>query len=128
MGRLPPKLLERVEAFGDRVLDVVDVLERQKRSRRILDQMTGAGTSVGANAFEADESVTRPMVTRSLAVSLGEASETRYWIRLVARRGWIKPARLGDLEQECMELQKIFGAMIVRTARTGRDSKRPKQG
>ena len=55
MGRLQPDFLERVEGFADRILNVVDSLAEQKRSLRILDQLTGSGTAVGANVFEADD-------------------------------------------------------------------------
>lgn len=117
MGRLKEDMLARTEAFGDRMLDVVLALEEKRVSRRILDQMTGCGTSVGANAFEADQAVSAADFCKCLGWSIKELNESRYWIRLCGRRSWIAPDRLQLLESECVELGRIFGAMIVRTRR-----------
>jgi four helix bundle protein len=70
MGRLRLEFIERVEAFCHRVLDVADELERSERSRRIVDQITGSGTSVGANIHEADEAPSRGMFAKCLSISL----------------------------------------------------------
>jgi four helix bundle protein len=117
MGRLRKELIERVEALAHRVLDVADKLESLGKSARIVEQITGAGTSAGANICEADEAVTRPMFVKCLAIALQELAETAFWIRLVGKRGWIKPSLLEGLERETIELRKILGSMIVRTKR-----------
>lgn len=122
MGRLSEKLLGRIESFCDRVLTVSTAIEKQGRSVRIIDQLIGSGTSVGANLFEADECVTRPEFRRCLAIALRELNETRFWLRLIARQSWLKPSQLRPLEQECAELKKILGAMVVRTASRDRNA------
>lgn len=119
MGRLKQELLDRVEVFSHRVLDVVDVLEKQGGSRRILDQMTGAGTAIGANTWEADEALSSPDFCKTLGIVLKELSETRFWLRVPTRRGWLKPNRLASLQQEALELRRILGSIVARTkART----------
>ncbi len=115
MGRLRTATLERVERFADRVLDLAEALEGQGRFRRIVEQVAASGTSVGANLFEADQAVSSKDFARTLCVVTRELNETRYWIRLIGRRGWINPTRLDDLLQECEELLAMFNAMIVRT-------------
>jgi four helix bundle protein len=124
MGRLRREFVERVEALAHRVLDVADKLESLGKSGRIIEQITSAGTSVGANICEADEAVTRPMFVKCLSIALQELAETAFWIRLIAKRAWIKPALLDGLERETIELRKILGSMIVRTKRKT-PSKRP---
>lgn len=115
MGRLHMETLERVERFGDRVLDVVDALDRRRVRPRVLDQMTGCGTSVGANAWEADEAMSRKDFAKTLGVVPKELNETRYWLRLVGRREWLPADRLEALETEAVELKRMFGAMVSRT-------------
>src|SRR5215468_6260300 len=97
MGRLRQETLERADRYADRTLDVVEVLERQRRYRRVVDQMAGSGTSAGANLYEADQALSAKDFTKTLGVVLKELNETKFWLRLVGRRGWIKPARLADL-------------------------------
>lgn len=115
MPRLRVEFLERVESFCDRVLDLTDALERQRRPKRIVDQVSAAGTSVGANLFEASQAMSKPDFCRCCAIAAKELSETMFWLRLVARREWVKPKLLDNLEAECLELQKIIGTMIART-------------
>lgn len=117
MGRLRPEFLARVEAFGDRMLDLVDELERKRVRERVLAQMTGCGTSVGANAYEASEAVSRKDFCKCVGTCVKELSESRYWIRLSARREWVRPPRLRGLEEESVELGKILGTMLSRTRR-----------
>lgn len=119
MGRLKEPLLVRIESFGDRVLDVVEALERTGCPRRVLDQMTGCGTAVGANAFEADEAMSRADFCKTIAIVLKELNEVRYWIRLVGRRQWIDRDRLGSLESEAAELKKVLGAILSRSRANG---------
>ncbi len=115
MGRLKAATLERVEQFADRVLDVVETLEGKRVSARILSQLTGAGTSPGANVWEADEALSSKDFAKTLGIVVKELNEARYWLRLVGRRGWIAPKRLHPLEAEAIELKKMFGTMIHRT-------------
>lgn len=116
MGRLQGDILDRVESLCDRVLDVVDELERARVSRRILDQLTGAGTAVGANLFEADEALSRKDFVKCVAIAGKELSECRFWLRLVARRGWLgNPDRLDSLLDECDQIKRILGAILTKT-------------
>jgi four helix bundle protein len=117
MARLAQALLERAESYSHRYLDVVDALEAQRRSGRILEQMTGCGTSVGANAWETDEAVSRADFCRGIGVILKELNESRYWLRLAWKREWLPTKRLEPLEREAVELRKIFGSMLARSKR-----------
>jgi len=115
MGRFQEELLARVERFADRVLDVARAIEQAEAPRRVVDQLIGSGTSVGANTFEADEAMSRADFCRILAIILKELNETRFWLRLIARRGWVPPSRLESLEHEARELKLVFGAILSRT-------------
>ncbi|HBS29919.1 MAG TPA: hypothetical protein DEB06_10840 [Phycisphaerales bacterium] len=120
MSRLSPDLLLRVESFCDRVLAVAAAIKDQVPTARLVGQVAAAGTSVGANLFEADQAVSRADFCRCLGVCVKELSETRFWIRLIGRNGWLPVARLDPLEAECLDLLKIFNAMIVATRRRDR--------
>ena len=115
MGRLKDEMLERVERYADRVLDVTEVLEKSRRPRRVVDQMTESGTSVGANSFEADEAMSAKDFIKCLGVILKELNETRFWLRRCVSRKWIPQHRLDPLLEETRQLRAIFGTMVVRT-------------
>lgn len=115
MARLQADLLERAEAFCDRALDVADHLREAGRPPRIVSQLIGCGSSVGANLFEADEAMSRADFCRCLAICINELNETRFWLRLIQRRNWIAGERLAPLETEAEELKRILGSMLART-------------
>jgi four helix bundle protein len=81
----------------------------------VIEQLAGCGTSVGANLCEADEAMSRPDFVKTLCIVVKELNETRYWLRLIGRRDWIKQTRLLPLQQEADELKRICGAIISRT-------------
>ena len=115
MGRLQVDTLERVESFCDRILDVVQCLTETPCPRRLADQLSASGTSVGANSYEADEALSRADFCKTLGIVIKELNETRFWIRLVGRRGWIPAARLQPLEQESRELKLVFGSILSKS-------------
>jgi len=101
------------------MVDVAESLEGAKRSHklvgRIVDQMVGAGTSVGANVHEADEALSRKDFCKALGIVLKELSESRFWLEFVRERGWITASRLVDLEKEADELSRVFSVIVART-------------
>lgn len=116
MGRFHGDLLDRVESYCDRILNMVAELEGAGVSRRILDQLTGCGPVVGANLFEADEALSRKDFIKCLAIAAKELSECRFGVRPVARRGWIgSPERFQGLLDETARPTRIFGTIITRT-------------
>ncbi len=115
MGRIDAELLERIEDFCHRCPDVVDVLEKQNCSRGITEQLTGSSTSIGANMFEADDSLSRKVFAKCVAISIKELNETRFRLRLIVRRGWISTDRPGALFDEANQITKILGVILSRT-------------
>ncbi len=115
MGRLDGGLLDRAEDFCHRCLDVVEELAKQNRSSRITDQLTGSSTAVGANLFEADESLSRKDFAKCIGIALKELNETRFWLRLITRRNWVSLERTASLSDEAEQLKKILGAILSRT-------------
>ncbi len=122
MGRLRAEFLERVEVFADRVLDLCDALDRAKIRPRVVDQLTGSGTSVGANVYEADEALSRADFAKTIGIALKEASETLFWLRMTRRRAWVKPDRVDSLVAEGIEIKKVLGAILSNTRRRPRAS------
>ncbi len=117
MGRIKPETLARATQFALRMLDLAEALDQQHRSRRIVDQMIGCGTSVGANLFEASEAMSRADFVKILNVCTKELAECAFWFEIVASRSWIPQQRLIPLAQEARELKLMLGAMITRTRR-----------
>lgn len=117
MGRLREETIQRTDDFSHRIVDVAEAIERKGKSRRVVDQMFGCGTSVGSNICEADEAMSRADFSKILCNVLKELNECRYWLRFGSRRQWLTPTRLVPLQSEAEELKRMFGAMVTRTRR-----------
>ncbi|MBM4107968.1 MAG: four helix bundle protein [Phycisphaerae bacterium] len=117
MGRLDPNLLARFEGFCDRMVGLAEDIEREGRSRRVSEQVLGAGAGVGANLFEADEALSRKDFAKCVGIALKEINERRFWLRLASRRAWRPEPSLSSLLTEAEELKRILGAILTRTRR-----------
>ena len=117
MPRLQAPFIDRIESFCDRVVHVAMAMNDKTVSRRIIDQLLVAGTSVGANTFEADEAMSRSDFSKCFGIALKELNETRFWLRLASRHGRVEGKRLQTLLKELQEIRSILGAMISRTKR-----------
>ncbi len=124
MRRLRGELVERTRAYAHRVVDVAEELDAQSKRRRvvarIVDQLVGCGTSVGANTREADEAMSRPDFCKALGIVLKELGEGEFWLSFVADRGWIPSQRLDELRKENRELTRIMHVIVGRTKANAR--------
>ena len=76
-----------------------------------------AGTSVGANYCEADDSESKKDFRHKIGLCRKESRETKYWLRMIAVA---EPALKDDaraLWQEAKELNLIFGAIRQRSGK-----------
>ena len=74
--------------------------------------MTKSGTSVGANYREANRSRSPRDFKNKIKISLGEASETDYWLEIIEELKWGNITALKDLRKEAKELLAIFTSIV----------------
>jgi len=110
-------ITERAFAFAVRVVKLCKYLERHSGvSKLIISQLLAAATSVGANLEEAVAAQSRADFIHKNAISLKEARESNYWLRLIAATEPFKPSiRSGILQlvQESCEISKIIAKRII---------------
>ena len=84
-GTRPPyELLERTARFGEAVVRFAKTIPRNPVNDRLIDQLVGAGTSVGANFCEADDAVSGKDFKLRIGICRKEAKETMYFLRMIA--------------------------------------------
>ncbi len=110
-GKHPWDLEERTALFGERLVRFSKRIPRNPTNNRLIDQLVGAGTSVGANYCEANQSVSVKDFKFSISRCVKEAKETKFFLRMVvaAEPELATEARL--LYREAHELLCIFGSM-----------------
>ena len=101
-------LEERTAKFGEAVIDFAKTIPLGPLTNRLVDQLVGCGTSVGANYCEADDAVSKKEFLLKINTCRKEARETKFFLRMIVRAlpNLKPPARL--LWQEAKELHLIF--------------------
>ena len=114
-GRKPPyDLEERTARFGEAVIDFVKKVPQGPITNRLIDQLVGAGTSVGANYCEADDAVSKKDFRNKISICKREARESKFFVRMVVRAVPELREQAKPLWQEAKELHLIF-AKIYRS-------------
>jgi four helix bundle protein len=79
-------------------------------------QMLRSGTSIGANIAEAERGQSTSDFTAKMYISLKEANETNYWIRLLKASSYLDNEEANTLLNECDELIRMLVATTKKTA------------
>ncbi len=110
-GRPVYDLEERTARFGEAVIRFAKKVPRHPVNDRLVNQLVGAATSVGANYAEADDGVSRNDFRHRIGICRKEARESKHFLRMVAvaEEGLKPEARV--LWHEAKELHLIFCAI-----------------
>ena len=101
-------LEERTALFGEAVIDFAKTIPQNPVTNRLISQLVAAGTSVGANYCEADDSVSTKDFLKSIGTCRKEARETKHFLRMVVRAVPESKPRARMLWMEAKELHLIF--------------------
>jgi four helix bundle protein len=101
-------LEERTARFGEAVIDFAKTIPQGPTTSRIITQLVGAGTSVGANYVEADDSVSKKEFLKCIGTCKKEARETKYFLRMAVRAVPELKSGARKLWMEARELHLIF--------------------
>jgi four helix bundle protein len=101
-------LEERTARFGEQVVLFAKKIPWNPVNNRLIDQLVGAATSVGANYCEADDGVSRADFKHRIGISRKESRETKFFLRMVAvaEPGLKSEAR--EIWREAHSLHRIF--------------------
>ena len=69
--------------FAIRIVNLCRHVRSTKKEYTLSEQLLRSGTSIGANITEAQQAQSKADFVSKLSIALKEASETKYWIRLL---------------------------------------------
>ena len=108
------EIRERAFEFACRVIEMHRyIYKREPSLRDVSRQASSAASSVGANLEEADAAQSRADFISKCNISLKEARETRYWLRILAR--FNVPKRIAPLIAESTEIIAILTTIVRRS-------------
>jgi len=107
----PRDLMERTAEFGEAIIRFSKMIPHTAENTRLISQLVGAATSVGANYCEADDSVSGKDFKKSIGTCRKESKETMFFLRMVAASEEALKDEARTLWREAKELNLIFGAI-----------------
>ena len=113
-------LEERTARFGEAVIDFAKTIPQNSVTNRLINQLVGAGTSVGANYVEADDAVSKKEFLKSIGTCKKEARETKHFLRMAVRAVPELKPEARKLWREACELHLIFSKI----RRSGKNQQR----
>ena len=100
------ELEKRTRKFAIRIINLSAKLTNTPEGRVVRNQITKAGTSIGANYREANRARSRADFKKKICES--ETSETQFWLDLISDMKWITGKELISISTECSELLALF--------------------
>jgi four helix bundle protein len=101
-------LKERTAPFGEALIDFARMIPQDAVTNRIVSQLAGAATSVGANYVEADDAVFKKGFLKSIGTCRKEARETKHFLQMIVRAVPELKPQARTLWLEAKELHLIF--------------------
>jgi len=106
--QFPKELEKRTKEFAVRIIRLSLKLPNTPEARVVRNQITKAGTSIGANYREANRARSKADFRNKIAICESEASETQYWLEVIVEVEWLSFDQVKYEYKECSELVAIF--------------------
>ena len=105
-------LLEKSYQFSIRIVNAARYLANDKKEFILSKQLLHSGTSIGANAEEAQGGQSKKDFISKISISYKEARETHYWLRLLKDTDYLESKVANSLIKDCIELKMILFSII----------------
>ena len=113
------EIVKRTYKFAIRIVKLCQVLDDMPGVSRIMSkQLLRSGTSIGANVEEGQAGQTKQDFIYKMTISLKEARETKYWLRLLRDSDILSEKRLKPLIDESYEIANVLAQIIINNRKT----------
>ena len=99
---------EKSFAFAVRIVNLYKCLTSEQKEFVMSKQLLRSGTSIGANVSEAQRAQSKADFVSKFNISLKEANETDYWLRLIFETEYIDRNQYESLIADLDEVIRIL--------------------
>jgi four helix bundle protein len=109
-------LINKSFLFGVRSIKLYKILiSRDHSLNSIYNQLLRCSTSIGANIFESQSAPSKKDFINKLNISLKEAKETDYWLKLLKESNLLNDNEFQSISKDCIELIKLLTSIIKKS-------------
>lgn len=101
-------LEKRTRLSAVRIIKISAKLPNTPEGRVVRNQLTKAGTSVGANYREANRARSKADFRNRIKICESESSETQFWLEVITEVKWLTWEEIKTDYEECSELLALF--------------------
>ena len=98
--------------FAVRIVKLCKHLRNRKKEYTLSKQLLRSGTSIGANAAEAQQAQSKPDFISKLSIALKETTETKYWLKLLHATEYLTEVEFQSINADCIEIEKILVSIL----------------
>jgi four helix bundle protein len=102
------ELEKRTKKFAVKIIQLSENLPKTSEGIVVRNQITKAGTSIGANYRKANRARSRKDFINKIKICESEASETQYWLEAIVDANLLFWENAKPEYDECSELLAIF--------------------
>lgn len=110
---------EKSFEFSVRIVNLAKHLRSSKKEFILSKQILRCGTSIGANIAEAQRGQSTADFAAKMTISLKEANETQYWLRLLFRTNYISEKEYNSLNADLDEILSLLTAICKTVTNCG---------
>ena len=112
MNEKPYDIQQRTFLFGLNIIRISEHLPLSQVGKILCNQLVRSETSIGANMEEVTAASSKQDFIYKANISLREARETNYWLRIIKESRIINSPQVDELVTESLELMKILSAIV----------------
>ena len=111
-------VVEKSFEFAVRIVKLYRFLCDARNEYVMSKQILKCGTSIGANVAEAQKGQSKADFTAKMQISLKEANETEYWLRLLHRTEYITKEQFASMHRDVKELIALLSSICKSSKET----------
>ena len=101
--------------FAIRIVNLYKYLTTEKKEYVLSKQLLKSGTSIGANVSEGEQAQSKADFHSKMCISLKEANETYYWLRLLLATEYITEKEYNSIESDIKEILALLTSICKTT-------------
>ncbi len=106
-------LRQKAKEFAKKIVFLCRKLKERRTESPLINQLLRAGTSVGANIYEAQYAQGSKDFISKFEIALKECNECEYWLELLFDTENISKDELYDFRSYCIELRRMLVASVT---------------
>ena len=105
-------LEEKSFAFALKIVRQCESLQKEKKEFVLSKQLLRSGTAIGALLAEGKYAQSRVDFISKLSISLKEANETKYWLRLLQKAGYLQEKTAQNLLSDIESIIRMLASSV----------------